>query len=145
MVLLAVLLLLGDGGGDADLDAEGSLDLLLGGLLSSSLQKLEVVWLLSLLDPLLPGLWSAVAFLAPGCDGGLPESFFLLHDDGGEAEVAEAGAEAEAEPEAEAEAGAESGAAFPPVQATFLHLSFLSFSFLSFSFTSLTVLRKMGL
>ena len=35
---LAVLLLLGDGGGVADLDAEGSLDLLLGGLLSSSLR-----------------------------------------------------------------------------------------------------------
>ena len=113
MVLLAVLLLLGDGGGDADLYAEGSLNLLLGGLLSSSLQKLEVVGLLSLLDPLLPGLWSAFAFLAPGCDGVLPESFFLLHDDGGEAEVAEADAEAEAE--AEAEAGAESDAAFPPV------------------------------
>ena len=47
---------------------------------------------LSRLDPLLPGLWSAVAFLAPGCDGGLLESFFFLDDDdGGEAEVAEAG------------------------------------------------------
>ena len=71
-----------------------------------------MVGLLSLLDPLLPGLWSAIAFLAPGCDGGLPESFFLLDDDGGDAEVAEADAEAEAE--ADAEAGAESDAAFPP-------------------------------
>ena len=63
------------------------------------------VGLLSLLDPLLPGLWSAVAFLAPGCDGGLLESFFFLDDDDGdEAEVAEA----------DAEAGAESEAAFSP-------------------------------
>ena len=66
------------------------------------------VGFLSRLDPLLPGLWSAVAFLAPGCDGGLLESFFFLDDDGDEAEVAEA------EAEADAEAGAESEAAFSP-------------------------------
>ena len=36
-MLLTVLLLLGDGDGDGDLVGEGSLDLLLGGLLSSSL------------------------------------------------------------------------------------------------------------
>ena len=82
------------------------------------------VGFLSRLDPLLPGLWSAVAFLAPGCDGGLLESFFFLDDDGDDAEAAEA----EAEAEADAEAGAESEAAFTPpgVYATFLHLSFLS-------------------
>ena len=83
-MLLAVLLLLGDGDGVGDLVAEGSLDLLLGGLLSSSLMKLVSVGDLSLLLPLLPGLRSAEAFLAPGCDGGLLESVFCLDEDDGD-------------------------------------------------------------
>ena len=76
-----VLLLLGDGERDGDLDGEGSLDLLLlAGLLFSTLIQLVSVGDLSLLLPLLPGLWSAEAFLAPGCGGGLLESAFCLED-----------------------------------------------------------------
>ena len=71
LVLLMVPLLLGD------LDGEGSLDLLLlAGLLFSTLVKLVSVGDHSLLLPLLPGLWSAEAFLAPGCGRGLLESVF---------------------------------------------------------------------
>ena len=79
-----VLRLLGDGERDGDLDGEGSLDLLLlAGLLFSTLVKLVSVGDLSLLLPLLPGLWSAEAFLAPGCGGGLLESVFCLEEDEG--------------------------------------------------------------
>ena len=65
-MLLRVFLLLivvGEGVLEGDL---GILDLLLGGLLTSSLEQLDD---LSLFLLLLPGLWSAEAFLAPG-DGG---------------------------------------------------------------------------
>jgi hypothetical protein len=63
LVLGMALLLLGKGEWDGDLDGEESLDLLLGGLLSSSLVQLVTVGDLSLFLPLLPGLWSAEAFL----------------------------------------------------------------------------------
>jgi hypothetical protein len=77
LVLLMVLLLLGDGERDGDLDGEGSLDLLLlAELLFSTLVKLVSVGDLSFFLPLLPGLWSAEAFLAPGCGRGLLESVF---------------------------------------------------------------------
>jgi hypothetical protein len=83
LVLLMVLLLLGEGERDSDLDGDGGLDLLLlAGLLHSTLVKLVSVGDLSLflLPPPLPGLWSAEAFLAPGCGGGLLESAFCLED-----------------------------------------------------------------
>ena len=84
LVLLMVLLLLGDGERDGDLDGEGSLDLLLlVWLLFSTLIQLVSVGDLSLLLPLLPRLWSAEAFLAPGCGGGLLESVFCLEEDEG--------------------------------------------------------------
>ena len=45
---------------------------------------------LSRLYLLLPGLRSAEAFLAPGCDGGFLESVFCLDEDDGDETEAEA-------------------------------------------------------